>query len=79
MLTLEVRSWVCQVTALGLVFSKLLINGLNSKVAELEDDIKLFYLTKQVKTKADCGELQKDLSRLGEWATKWQMWFSIVK
>lgn len=29
-----------------------------------------------VRTKTDCGRLQKDISNLGEWALKWQMWFS---
>ncbi|EMP36995.1 hypothetical protein UY3_05796, partial [Chelonia mydas] len=50
--------------------------GVNSEVAKFEDDTKLL---KIVKSQADCEELQKDLSKLGDWATKWQMKFSIDK
>lgn len=46
----------------------LFINGLelrlNSEVVKLANDIKLF---RMVNTKADCEELQDDLSKLGEW------------
>ncbi|XP_066465945.1 solute carrier family 2, facilitated glucose transporter member 9-like isoform X2 [Tiliqua scincoides] len=39
------------------------------------DDTKLFRV---VKTRSDCEELQKDLSRLAEWAAKWQMRFNVA-
>ena len=44
--------------------------GISSGVEKFTDDTKLFWV---VKTTRDCEELQKDLSRLGEWAVKWQM------
>ncbi|CAM5115522.1 unnamed protein product [Eretmochelys imbricata] len=53
-----------------------LLKGLNSEVAKFADDTKLL---KIVKIQADCKELQKDLTKLGDWATKWQMKFNVGK
>ncbi|CAM5156358.1 unnamed protein product [Natator depressus] len=53
-----------------------LLKGLNSEVAKFADDTKLL---KIVKTQADCKEIQKDLTKLGDWATKWQMKFNVGK
>ena len=50
--------------------------GVSSEAAKFADDTKLF---KVVTTQRDCEELQRDLSKLGEWASKWQMWFSVSK
>ena len=50
--------------------------GVSSEVARFADDTKLF---KVVKTQRDCEELQRDLSKLGEWASKWQMQFNVSK
>lgn len=49
--------------------------GLNREVLKIAD-IKLFRIAK---TKSDCKEFQKDLSKLPEWATKWQMQFYVRK
>ncbi|CAM4597179.1 unnamed protein product [Lepidochelys olivacea] len=71
----EVNSGVPQGSVLGPVLFNIFINDLekrvNSEVAKFADDIKL------VKTQADCEELQKDLSKLSDWATKWQMKFNV--
>ncbi|CAM5136177.1 unnamed protein product [Eretmochelys imbricata] len=76
----EVNSGVPQGSVLGSVLFNIFINdlekGVNSKVAKFADDTKLL---KIVKSQADCEELQKDLSDLGDWATKWQMKFSVDK
>ncbi|XP_066473251.1 zinc finger protein 614-like [Tiliqua scincoides] len=65
---------VPQRSVLGLVLFNLSINdleaGLSSEEAKFADDTKLFRV---VKTRTDCEELQKDLSKLTEWAAKWQM------
>ena len=67
-------------SVLGLVLFNLFINdletGISSEVAKFADDTKLFW---EVKTGRDWEELQKDLSKLGEWAAKWQMHFNIRK
>ena len=74
------KSGVPQGSVLGPVLFNLFINdletGINSEVAKFADDTKLFHV---VKTREDCEELQKDLSKLGEWATKWQMRFNVAK
>ncbi|CAM4607019.1 unnamed protein product [Lepidochelys olivacea] len=71
-----VTSGVPQGSVLGPVLFNLFINdlekGVNSEVAKFADDTKLL---KIVKTKADCEELTK----LSEWATKWQMKFNVDK
>ncbi|CAM5150171.1 unnamed protein product [Eretmochelys imbricata] len=75
-----VTSGVPQGSVLGPVLFNLFINdlekGVNSEVAKFADDTKLL---KVVKTKADCEELQKDLTKLSDWATKWQMKFTVDK
>ncbi|CAM5159894.1 unnamed protein product [Natator depressus] len=75
-----VTSGVPQGSVLGPILFNLFINdlekGVNSEVAKFADDTKLF---KIVKTKADCEELQKDLTKLSDWATKWQMKFNVDK
>ncbi|CAM5131339.1 unnamed protein product [Natator depressus] len=75
-----VTSGVPQGSVLGPILSNLFINDLekwvNSEVAKFADDTKLL---KIVKTKADCEELPKDLTKLSDWATKWQMKFNVDK
>ncbi|CAM5143004.1 unnamed protein product [Natator depressus] len=74
----EVTSGVPQGSVVGPILFNLFINdlekGVNSEVAKFADDTKLL---KIVKTKADCEELQKDLTKLSDWATKWQMKFNV--
>ncbi|CAM5147952.1 unnamed protein product [Eretmochelys imbricata] len=76
----EVNSDVPQGSVLGPVLFNMFINdlekGVNSEVAKFADDTKLL---KIAKTQADYEELQKDLSKLGDWATKWQMKFIVDK
>ncbi|CAM4368574.1 unnamed protein product [Caretta caretta] len=71
-----VTSGVPQGSVLGPILFNLFINvlekGVNSEVAKFADDTKLL---KIVKTK----ELQKDLTKLSDWATKWQMKFNVDK
>uniref|UniRef100_A0A8C3HZR7 Reverse transcriptase domain-containing protein n=1 Tax=Chrysemys picta bellii TaxID=8478 RepID=A0A8C3HZR7_CHRPI len=73
-----VTSGVPQGSVLGPILFNVFINdlekGVKSEVAKFADDIKLL---KIVKTKADCEELQKDLTKLSDWATKWQMKFNV--
>ena len=45
-------------------------------MAKFADDTELFWV---VKTRWDCEELQKDLSKLGEWQAKQQICFNIRK
>ncbi|CAM5148917.1 unnamed protein product [Eretmochelys imbricata] len=75
-----VTSGVPQGSVLGPILFNLFINdlekGVNSEVAKFADDTKLL---KIVKTKADCEEVQKDLTKLSDWATKWQMKFNVDK
>ncbi|CAM4564408.1 unnamed protein product [Caretta caretta] len=75
-----VNSGVPQGSVLGPILFNLFINdlekGVNSEVAKFADDTKLL---KILKTKADCEELQKDLTKLSDWATKWQMKFNVDK
>ncbi|CAM4653692.1 unnamed protein product [Lepidochelys kempii] len=75
-----VTSGVPQGSVLGPILFNLFIKdlekGVNSEVAKFADDTKLL---KIVKTKADCEELQKDLTKLSDWATKWQMKFNVDK
>ena len=76
----EEKSGVPLGSVLGPVLFNLPINdletGISSEVAIFADDTKLSRL---VKTRRDCEELQKDLSKLGEWVAKWQMCFSMRK
>ena len=58
------------------LFINYLETGINSEVAKFANCTKLFQV---VKTRRDCDQLQKDLSKLGEWAAKWQMCFNIRK
>ncbi|CAM4661225.1 unnamed protein product [Lepidochelys kempii] len=66
-----VTSAVPQGAVLGAILFNLFISdlkkGINSEVAKFADDTKLL---KIVKTKADCEELQKDLTKLSDWAAK---------
>uniref|UniRef100_A0A8C3I5X8 Reverse transcriptase domain-containing protein n=1 Tax=Chrysemys picta bellii TaxID=8478 RepID=A0A8C3I5X8_CHRPI len=75
-----VTSGVPQGSVLGPILFNLFINdlekGVKSEVAKFADDTKLL---KIVKTKADCEELQKDLPKLSDWATKWQIKFNVDK
>ncbi|CAM4589082.1 unnamed protein product [Caretta caretta] len=75
-----VTSGVPEGSVLGPILFNLFINDLekrvNSEVAKFADDTKLL---KIVKTKADGEELQKDLTKLSDWATKWQMKFNVDK
>ncbi|CAM5165119.1 unnamed protein product [Natator depressus] len=75
-----VTSGVPQGSVLGPILFNLFINdlekGVNREVAKFADDTNLL---KIVKTKADCEELQKDLTKLSDWATKWQMKFNVDK
>ncbi|CAM5112909.1 unnamed protein product [Natator depressus] len=76
----EVNSGVSQGSVVGPVLFNIFINdlekGVNSEVAKFAHDTKLHEI---VKSQADCEELQKDLSKLGDWATKWQMKFNVDK
>ncbi|CAM4581149.1 unnamed protein product [Lepidochelys kempii] len=76
----EVNSGVPQGSVLGPVLFNIFINdlgkGVNGEVAKFADDIKLL---KTVKSQADCEEFQGDLTKLGVWATKWQMKFNVDK
>ncbi|CAM5119150.1 unnamed protein product [Natator depressus] len=76
----EVTSGVPQGSVLGPILFNLFINdleeGVNRGLAKFADDTKLL---KIVKTKADCEELQKALTKLSDWATKWQMKFHVDK
>ncbi|CAM5132666.1 unnamed protein product [Eretmochelys imbricata] len=75
-----ITSGVPQGSVLGPILFNLFINdlekGVNSEVAKFADDTKLLRI---VKTKTDCEELQKDLTKLSDWATKWQMKFNVDK
>ncbi|CAM5077649.1 unnamed protein product [Natator depressus] len=75
-----INSGVPQASVLGPVLFNIFINdlekGVNSEVAKSADDSKLL---KVIKSQTDCKELQKDLSKLGNWATKWQMKFNVDK
>lgn len=46
------------------------------KITELADNNKVFRMEK---FKADCEELQEDISKLGEWAPTWQTNFNVGK
>uniref|UniRef100_K7F0D5 Reverse transcriptase domain-containing protein n=1 Tax=Pelodiscus sinensis TaxID=13735 RepID=K7F0D5_PELSI len=76
----EVTYGVPQRSILGPILFNLFINdlekGVNSEAATFADDTKLL---KIVKTKADSEELQKDPTKLGDWARRWQMNFNIDK
>uniref|UniRef100_K7F105 Reverse transcriptase domain-containing protein n=1 Tax=Pelodiscus sinensis TaxID=13735 RepID=K7F105_PELSI len=75
-----VTSGVPQGSVLGPILFNLFINdlekGVSSEVVKFADDTKLFRI---VKTEADCEGLQEDLTKLSEWATKWQMKFNVDK
>ncbi|CAM5074984.1 unnamed protein product [Natator depressus] len=67
----RLTSGVPQGSVLGPILFNLFINdlekGVNSEVAKFADDTKLL---KIVKTKADCEELQKDLTKLSDLGNK---------
>uniref|UniRef100_K7EZH3 Reverse transcriptase domain-containing protein n=1 Tax=Pelodiscus sinensis TaxID=13735 RepID=K7EZH3_PELSI len=75
-----VTSGVPQGSVLGPILFNLFINdlekGVSSEVVKFADDTKLFRI---VKTEADCEGLQEDLTKLSDWATKWQMKFNVDK
>uniref|UniRef100_K7EW85 ribonuclease H n=1 Tax=Pelodiscus sinensis TaxID=13735 RepID=K7EW85_PELSI len=76
----QVTSGVPQGPVPGPILFNLFINdlekGVNAEVAKFADDTKLL---KIVITKTDCEELQKDLIKLSDLATKWQMKFNVEK
>ena len=76
----EVNSAAPQGSVLRLIIFNLFINGLelgvSSEVATFADDTKL---VKVVKTKRHYEEFKRDLSKLGEWAFKWQMQSNVSK
>ena len=76
----EVKSSVPQGSVLRPVLFNLFINdletGISREVDKFADDMKLLWV---VKTRRDCEEFQKALSKLGEWAAKLQMHFSLRK
>ena len=47
--------------------------GVSSEMAKFAYGTNLLMV---VKTQRDCEELQRELSKLEEWASKWQMWFN---
>uniref|UniRef100_K7F0Y4 Reverse transcriptase domain-containing protein n=1 Tax=Pelodiscus sinensis TaxID=13735 RepID=K7F0Y4_PELSI len=75
-----VTSGVPQGSVLGPILFNLFINdlekGVSSEAVKFADDTKLFRI---VKTEADCEGLQEDLTKLSDWATKWQMKFNVHK
>uniref|UniRef100_A0A452J4Z1 Brinker DNA-binding domain-containing protein n=1 Tax=Gopherus agassizii TaxID=38772 RepID=A0A452J4Z1_9SAUR len=51
-----------------------------TKIAQkLPRDLELKIESFQIKSKADCEELQRDFTKLGDWAIKWQITISVVK
>ncbi|CAM4652894.1 unnamed protein product [Caretta caretta] len=75
-----VTGGVPQGSVVGPILFNLFINdlekGVNSEVAKFADDTELL---KIVKTKADCEEPQKDLTKLSDWATKREIKFNVDK
>uniref|UniRef100_K7F1Z4 Reverse transcriptase domain-containing protein n=1 Tax=Pelodiscus sinensis TaxID=13735 RepID=K7F1Z4_PELSI len=75
-----VTSGVPQGSVLGPILFNLFINdlekGVSSEVVKFADDTKLFRI---VKPEADCEGLQEDLTKLSDWATKWQMKCNVDK
>ena len=59
-----------------LVFINDLPEGLNSYMSMFADDVKIM---KQIKSRSDCEELQRDLDKLYEWNQTWKMEFNATK
>ena len=73
-------SGVSQGTVLGPLLFSLYINDIS---ADIESEIRLFaddcVCYREIKNEEDTLKLQRDIDRLGSWATKWGMRFQPVK
>ena len=76
----QVKSGVPQGTVLGPLMFLLYINDIGNEIKSklrLFADDSLLYLA--IDCKDDCSRLQKDLDKLVEWASEWQMTFNASK
>jgi len=76
----QVKSEVPQGTVLGPLRFLLYINDIGNEIKSklrLFADDSLLYLA--IDCKDDCSRLQKDLDKLVEWASEWQMTFNASK
>ena len=53
-----------------------LVEGIDSHINLLADDAKIM---KRVEGVNDCGKLERDLDKIGEWSRTWQMEFNLNK
>ena len=76
----QVTSGVPQGSVLGPILFLLYVNdmptGIGSSIKVFADDTKIY---RAVTNKQDCQELQKDLTRLEEWAKDWLLTFNASK